>query len=462
MGFVLLTFLMICAVYSVEANESGIFDITRYGAKVDGKTVNTEAIQKALDACEARGGGIVSVPPGIFVSGTLYLKDHTELRLERGAVLKASPNRKDYCSLDAYPQNGESFHEGWSGGHLIVAVGKSDIALSGPGLIDGSADLFLGEPRFTEGAIGWRHGFANTKDKYNGPEEEKIRASLRPGQLIVFCESRDIRISDISIKNSPCWCCFLHGCEDVFISGVKIDNPPYFANSDGIDIDSCSRVIVSDCRILTGDDAFAVRGNPRRLTDKNRVCEHIVINNCVVSSASSVFRIGVGDGTIHDVLISNIDIIEGGTGLHFQSSYSARAPKGVNISRVRCSNISMRNVGWAIKITPGTKTATAKIEDLFFDGIYAETFLGVNISANENTAPERITFRNSNFVAAENPIKMKIFPDTFLDIGGGKNTVLENVSVRFVNPNWKKTIPDSLKDQSFRIINCNFPDPSNK
>ena len=451
--------LFLIIIFSVTATVfagPGVFDVTTFGAKGDGKTVNTDAFRKAMDACRQRGGGTVNVPPGVFVTGTIFFADHTELHLEPGAVIKASSNRDDYCKLDAYPQNFESFNECWSGGHLLVAVNVQDVSLTGPGLIDGTADVFLGKPeKLSWASTAWRHGFARNKIQYKGTDPEMIRRELRPGQLIVFCESRDIRVSNISIRNSPCWCCFLHGCEDVFISGVKIDNPPYYANSDGIDIDCCRNVVVSDCRILTGDDAFALRGNPRTLTDKTRVCENVVITNCVCSSASSVFRIGVGEGVIRDINVSNIIILEGGTGIHLQSSFSARAPLGVSISRIHFSNISMRNVAFPFVITPGTPTATAQIEDILFEGIRAESFLSAKILKNAHTSPRRITVRNSEFITIPSPVEFKSYPEVYFDIDGARDSIFENVTLRWnETKHWKKAMSDvksELLDYNYKI-----------
>ena len=436
------------------------FNITEFGAVGDGKTLNTKAIQQAVDACTKNGGGTVVIPPGTFVSGTIFLKDNTELRLVSGATLKASPNREDYCKLDAYEQNFEVLNEGWGAAHLIVAVNVKNVSITGEGLIDGSADLFLGDPRpAPKGATGWRHGFAWTKGLDRNADPETTRKLLRPGQLIVFCESQSVRIRNISVRNAPSWCCFIYGCEDVFVTGLKIDNPPTYANSDGLDIDSCRNVVVSDCRIITGDDAIAVRGAPSHLLNKDRVCEHVVITNCVLSSSSSVFRIGVGNGTIRDVNISNIIILTGGTGFHFQSSYSAKAPRGVSISRVRCSNVNMRAVAYPIKITPGTKTATASIEDITFDGIYAESYIGLVVTGNGKTAPKRVTFRNSEFVAVTNPIEMQRFPEAYFSVTDGASARFENVTLRWDSAkHWQKPC-DFAKAASVKTVNCDWPNP---
>ena len=107
--------------------------ITEFGAVGDGVTLNTQAIQSAVDSCAASGGGTVVVPPGVFLTGTVFLKSRITLQLEAGAVLKGSPRITDYCADDAYPQNWPCAKEGWRGAHLLVAVNCEDVTVTGPG-----------------------------------------------------------------------------------------------------------------------------------------------------------------------------------------------------------------------------------------------------------------------------------------------------------------------------------------
>ena len=114
-----------------------MYIITDYGAVGDGRTLNTAAIQRALDDC-GKTGGTVLVPPGTWLTGSLFLHSNTELHLEKGAVLLGSPNLADYNELNAYEQNWQSTAEGWSGKHLILAIEVENVALTGEGCIDGN------------------------------------------------------------------------------------------------------------------------------------------------------------------------------------------------------------------------------------------------------------------------------------------------------------------------------------
>ena len=154
--------------------------ILDFGAVSDGVTLNTASIQNAIDACAASGGGRVTVPSGVFKTGTVWLKSHVELHLEMGAELLASDNMDDYNALDAYEQNFSVPSEMWVGKHLIIAHEIEDCAITGFGRINGNCHAFVEKGPSPAGeTFGWCHGLSVLKDK------EK----QRPGQLICFIES---------------------------------------------------------------------------------------------------------------------------------------------------------------------------------------------------------------------------------------------------------------------------------
>ena len=363
-----------------------VFSILDFGAVPGGDVLCTQAIQNTIDACASGGGGVVLVPAGTYKIGTLWLRSHVELHLSSGAVLQASTNLDDFNTEDAYPQNWGCPNEQWNACHLIIAHETEDVSITGNGVIDGSAEAYFDAPRFAGDDPGsawlyytWEYGLALAKDKER----------LRPGQALVFIECRNIRLEDFTIRNVTCWSCFLHGCDNAHIRGLSIFNTAYHANTDGIDIDSCSHVTLSGCTIDTGDDAIAIRGSNSRLKNSEKRCEYVTVTGCVLGSSSSVFRIGVGKGDIAHVSISDIVISRGGTGLHIMSNWNREYSTGIR--DVKISNITAEHVNFPIVISAG---AWKPITDITVDNYTAECTASCRISAEKNAMCRRITLRN--------------------------------------------------------------------
>ena len=314
------------------------YNILDFGAVGDGASLNTESIQSAIDECSRNGGGTVFVPKGDFLTGTIYLKSNITIYLEKGAVLLGSTNLVDYNDDDAYPENYGCKVEEWRGKHLIIARECENITIKGDGVIDGNAESFFEEPIYFKERYVWRMGYCAAKDKEN----------LRPGQLICFIKCKGIDVRDITIRNTSCWGLFFHGCEVVTVRGVKVKNPCNHANTDGIDIDCSKYVTVSDCIIITGDDAIAIRCDEETL-GTGQTCEYVTISNCVLSSLSSGIRIGVGTGEIRHIRISNIVIERCLAALCYMTSYEKYGE--AIIEDVNASGISVTNGIYPITFT---------------------------------------------------------------------------------------------------------------
>lgn len=300
-------------------------NVKDFGAKGNGLVKDTAAIQRAIDS-----GGMVHFPPGEYLSGTLFLKSGGGLFLEPGAILKASLDRGDYNTDEFCVQNRSTPSESASGAHFIVAIEQENIMICGGGRIDGNRQAFYGsyEPPYA--------GKYQDGTEWNG----KLRGVWRPGQMIFFCESRNVRIEDVQLFNAPYWTCFLHGCEDVIIRGLRILNDQRTANGDGLDIDCCRRVTVSDCIIDTGDDCIAIRGNDEPLK-RPCPCEQITVTNCVLHGRTMGFRFGVGNGIIRNVTVSNIVFHDCRDAVGFNSNYSTDPLKGVQIENIQFENLRM-------------------------------------------------------------------------------------------------------------------------
>ena len=263
---------------------------------------------------------MVYFPPGVYLSGTLYLKSNGGLDLDPGAVLLASPDKEDYNANDFCVQNAVFTGENVSGAHLIVAVERQNIVIRGGGIIDGNRKAFYNEI--------WKEH----------PTVFKL-TDWRPGQMVFFCECENVRISDVELNHAPYWTLFLHGCERVNVHGVRIWNDYRTHNGDGIDLDCCRYVTVSDCIIHSADDCITFRGNDLKLKQK-KPCENITVSNCILETRCNAFRVGVGNGLIRNCTVSNIIIRNTRTGIQVNSRYSPKS-EGVTIENILFSDILM-------------------------------------------------------------------------------------------------------------------------
>lgn len=256
--------------------------ITRFGAKADGKTLNTVAIQRAIDACNRTGGRVV-IPNGTFVSGTLYLKSNVNLHLLPGAVLLG------VADLTAYPAHTVRFVSAFShtkdgrsrpNHALLFAEGEHDIAITGTGTIDGNGKA----PAFQLG------------------DDWKSKASGDRPVTILLIDCRTIRVTDVHLRDSAYWLQHYLGCENVTIQRITVYNHANF-NTDGIDIDS-RNVLIEDCRIDCDDDGICLKSHSRA-----RPCENVTVRNCTVASNCNAIKFGTaGFGGFKNVTISNCRI----------------------------------------------------------------------------------------------------------------------------------------------------------
>ncbi|MDO4629040.1 MAG: glycosyl hydrolase family 28 protein, partial [Planctomycetia bacterium] len=304
------------------AEVSAWFNVKDFGAVGNGVKKDTEAIQKAVDACAENGGGTVAVPPGKYIIGSIFLKSNVDFYIMNGALLQASPDKEDYNAVDVCPQNSGSVRESSSGAHLFLCIEQKNVTLRGPGRIDGNGTAF-------------------TLDENGVPYPGQDKIPWRPSQMLYFVESDMIRVQDLELTNSSYWTSFYHGCTHVFIRGLKIQNSrhPHTHNGDGIDIDCCEYVSISDCHINTADDCITLRGWSTRLKNK-RPCRYVTVTNCVLSTPCNCFRFGVGDGLIEHITVSNIVIENARTAFNFVSSWSATS-RGTDIRNVRISNVTV-------------------------------------------------------------------------------------------------------------------------
>lgn len=288
----------------------GLFDVRDYGAVGDGKTLNTKAIQAAIDACARAGGGKVYFCNGRFLSGTIYLKSNVTLYIEAGAVLLGSKNLKDYpVTVAAY----RSYTDNYTNKSLIYAEKAKNISIMGRGTIDGQGASFKGPYK------------------------------VRP-YMIRIIECKNVMVKDVAIINSPMWVQHYLACEDVTIDGITVHSRVN-GNNDGIDIDCCDKVRISNCEISSGDDAIVLKST------SDRVCKNVTITNCVLSSHCNAFKCGTeSNGGFQNITLSNCVIYD--TRL---AGIALELVDGGRFDRVVVSNINMINVRGGIFVRLGNR-----------------------------------------------------------------------------------------------------------
>ena len=248
------------------------FVITDFGAIADAKTVNTKAIQSAIDKCAASGGGVVVVPKGTFVSGAIFLKQGANLYVEKDGVLKGTTNIDDYPVIQTRWEGTEG---PWTSA-FVNAEGLANLEISGDGTIHGSGEEWL-QNNTSRGGSGSRAsaGAAATP----APPPPPMARRGRP-RLIGIQNSHHVHVAGLNLHNQAVWCLFLLYSEDVVAENLRITAEHNIPSSDGIDIDSSKRVRVNNVYIDVNDDCISIKsGKDADGLRVNRPAEDIIIEN---------------------------------------------------------------------------------------------------------------------------------------------------------------------------------------
>jgi len=258
-----------------------VFNVLRYGAVGDGKTLDTEAIQKAIDEASKIGNGArVLVPEGHkYLIGTLELKSGIDFHLQGDAELLVSTNKEDY-SVEA----------------AVIANGTNELTISGTGSINGRALEFM--------------------SYYDKPNEWWIPKEWRP-KLFILTKCNDLKVSNITINKAPLWSLHMLGCENVLIDRIKIFNNLDVPNCDGIDPDHCRNVEIRNCEIICGDDAIVVKAT--RQTEDYGPSANIHVRDCILETQDSGVKIGTETTQdIYNVVFERCTIKTSCRGLNIQ------------------------------------------------------------------------------------------------------------------------------------------------
>lgn len=288
-------------------NQIGSFgyDVRAFGARGDGTSDDTAALQGALDACAARGGGLVVVPAGTYHVRPIVLRSRTTLRLEAGATLLASTRLADYPQTEA-----ATSHESTRVG-LVRAEDAEDVAIVGRGTIDGRGTAFITDDLtypgrdFDRSVTRQGQGFMKPGTVFeHGPFR---RGDDRPGNLVHLQRCRNVHVEGITLKNSPTWTSHYAHCTDVYLHALHIhtrDHQLRIPNDDGIDIEHCRRVRIVGCDIETGDDPIAVFSS-----------EDVSVSTCTLTTRSTGVRVGFNGPDIRNCTFDNLVIRGANRGL---------------------------------------------------------------------------------------------------------------------------------------------------
>ena len=322
------------------AQAEGIFNVRDFGAKGDGKALETAAIQKTINACAGAGGGQVLLPPGHYLSGTIKLQSHVTMKLDAGATLIGCPNPEVYQHLTPPPDMPEAkFPSRWHRA-LILGDGIEDVALVGPGTIDGNKVFD-----------------AEGEEKQRGPH------------TILLGNSSKIVIRDLTIQDSANYAILLEDCSKIEVRQVRVTGGWDGLHFRGSKIRPCQDVIVSGCEFYTGDDAIA-----------GRYWKDVLITGCVLNSSCNAVRL-IGPAQhlmIHDCLIY-------GPGRHeHRTSHRRKTLAGLSLQPgawdgtegdlddVLISNTTMRNVAvpFFFMLKPGNRGGRITVTRVNATGVY--------------------------------------------------------------------------------------------
>lgn len=313
-----------------------IYDIRSFGAVSDSVILNTAAIQKAIDAASASGGGTVLIPAGTYVTGVIHLKSHVELHLDSQAVLLGTDQRLAYGRGDASA--------------LIVADGQHHIAITGTGVIDGGADKLLKnlDSLLKAGVI------ADSEWQRYNPWHQMRPAERNRPKIIDFQNCDSVWITGICLKNSLDWVQKYQHCMHLVIHGIKVQSTAFW-NNDGIDLVDCQHARISGCDIDADDDGICLKSE-----DRESRCEDILIEDCNIRSSASAIKLGTASaGGFKHITIKHIRIHD-----TYRSAIALESVDGGTLEDVHVSDIEARRTGNAFFIRLGHRNHDSVISQL--------------------------------------------------------------------------------------------------
>ncbi len=312
------------------------YNITDYGAAAS-KANNASAIQKAIDAASANGGGRVTVPAGNFITGPLKLKSNVELHLSEYAVLMGSAHRLDFT------ENSMA---------IISAQGQQHVAVTGKGTINGQAHLLMADvfKQLRDGKIQDEQWLIKRPTEKNRPN------------LIFFKNCKDVKVIGISLKDAASWVQNYKECDGVMIDSMTVNSTAYW-NNDGIDIVDSKNVKITNSFFNAADDAICLKSE---IADG--YCENVNVENCTLRSSANGFKLGTGSvGGFKNIKVKNITVYD-----TYRSAIALEAVDGGFLENIDIRNVRAKNTGNAFFIRLGHRNEDGRyssIKDVVIDDV---------------------------------------------------------------------------------------------
>ncbi|XZF16664.1 glycoside hydrolase family 28 protein [Chitinophagaceae bacterium MMS25-I14] len=340
------------------------FSISDYGAKGDGVSLNTEAFEKAMNACAAAGGGHVIVPPGTWLTGPIKMQSNIDLHVERGALILFTPDHTQYPIVSA---SGSS--KSFAVASPVYGYDLSNISITGEGIMDGSGDSWRpvkkgkvpesqwkklqasGGVVSKDGSIWWPSQAAldgeklqkDLKKNKEAKAEDYLPARdyMRP-YMVYFSNCKKVLIEGVTLRNSPKFIFYPTHCTDLTVRRANIFNEYYAQNGDGLDISACKNVLIYQCNVSVGDDGICMKSSAGSKDEPGSFnLENVVVAECAVYHAHGGFVIGSNtDGGMRNILVSNCNFVGTDAGIRVKSN----AGRGGLVNKIYINDIYMTGI----------------------------------------------------------------------------------------------------------------------
>ena len=340
-----------------------IYSVAECGAAGDGNTLDTAAIQEALDRAGADGGGTVTVPPGTYRTGTLILRDHVCLEIGGGATLLGSDRLEDYPPTT--PDDGDVTPH-----HLIYAEGAQGVTIRGPGAIKGNGPSFWLPPL---------HG-----------SWKLARNPHRPSPMLDLRRCSDVRLCDVTLADAGGWTVQFRDCDRVWARGVRIVTPEFGPNNDGFDVCGCADVTIEGCHIQTSDDAIVAFPSP------DRDCERLTVTGCVIATTCAAFKTYTDPGRAVRQLVFANSVVHRSSRMVGLYAGLGGLVEDVLISGLVGDTNSGLVLNRPIHLDAGThhEPGPAVMRNIVVSGVACRTEGRVLVTAPEDTVLENVTLRD--------------------------------------------------------------------